>query len=104
MDYTILAPIAGILALLASGYFAYSVLKENPGTERMRQISGAVQEGAMAFLNRQYTTVAIFAVIIAIILGVFIGIYVAAGFLLGAVLVIPIWFITRLLKTQGGKS
>jgi K(+)-stimulated pyrophosphate-energized sodium pump len=86
MDYTILAPIAGILALLASGYFAYSVLKENPGTEKMREISGAVQEGAMAFLNRQYKTVAVFAIIIAIVLGFFISWYVAAGFLTGAIL------------------
>lgn len=86
MDYTILAPIAGILALIAAGYFAYSVLRENPGTERMRQISGAVQEGAMAFLNRQYTTIAVFAIIIAVVLGIFIGLYVAAGFLVGAIL------------------
>lgn len=86
MDYTILAPIAGILALLFAAYFAWSVLKEKSGTDRMRQISGAVQEGAMAFLNRQYTTIAIFAVIIAIILGVFIGIWVAVGFLVGAIL------------------
>jgi K(+)-stimulated pyrophosphate-energized sodium pump len=86
MDYTILAPIAGILALLAAGYFAYSVLKEKTGTDRMREISGAVQEGAMAFLNRQYTTIAIFAAIIFIILGLFISWYVAGGFLLGAIL------------------
>ncbi|WP_174590547.1 sodium-translocating pyrophosphatase [Methanocella conradii] len=86
MDYTILAPIAGILALIAAGYFAYSVLRENPGTERMRQISGAIQEGAMAFLNRQYKTIAMFAAIIFIILGFAISWYVAGGFLLGAVL------------------
>lgn len=86
MDYTILAPIAGILALVFAGYFAYSVLKESTGTRRMREISGAVQEGAMAFLNRQYKTVAVFAAIIAIILAIFIGIWVAVGFLIGAIL------------------
>src|SRR5512146_1170405 len=86
MDFTILAPIAGLLALVAAGYFAYSVLKENAGTPRMKEISGAVQEGAMAFLNRQYTTIAIFAVIIAVVLGFFISWYVAGGFLLGAIL------------------
>ena len=64
MDYiTILAPVAGALALIFAGYLAYSVLKENAGTERMRQISGAVQEGAMAYLNRQYKTIAIFAIV-----------------------------------------
>ncbi len=86
MDYTILAPIAGILALVFAGYFAYTVLKENAGTQKMKDISGAVQEGAMAFLNRQYKTVAIFAVIIAVILAVAIGIWVAIGFLVGAIL------------------
>jgi K(+)-stimulated pyrophosphate-energized sodium pump len=86
MDYTILAPIAGVLALVFAGYLSYSVLKENAGTERMRQISGAVQEGAMAYLNRQYKTIAIFAIILAIILALFIGIWVAIGFLVGAVL------------------
>lgn len=86
MDYTILAPIAAILALVFAGYLSYSVLRENAGTERMRQISGAVQEGAMAFLNRQYTTVFIFAVVLAVILGVFIGPMVAVGFIVGAAL------------------
>jgi len=86
MDYTILAPIAGLLALVAAAYFAYSVLKENPGSPKMREISAAVQEGAMAFLNREYTTIAIFAIVIAIVLGIFIGWYVAGGFLLGAFL------------------
>ncbi len=86
MDYTILAPIAGVLALLVAAYLAWSVLKENSGTDRMKEISGAVQEGAMAFLNRQYKTIAIFAVVIAIILGIFIGPWVAVGFLVGAIL------------------
>ncbi len=86
MDYTILAPIAGVLALLVAAYLAWSVLKENSGTDRMKEISGAVQEGAMAFLNRQYRTIAIFAVVIAVILGIFIGPWVAVGFLVGAIL------------------
>ncbi|MCD1294770.1 sodium-translocating pyrophosphatase [Methanocella sp. CWC-04] len=86
MDYTILAPIAGALALVFAGYLAYAVLKENAGSQRMKEISGAVQEGAMAYLNRQYTTIGIFAIVLAIILGVFIGVWVAIGFLVGAVL------------------
>ncbi|WP_424357840.1 sodium-translocating pyrophosphatase [Methanocella sp. MCL-LM] len=89
MDYyTLLAPIAGIIALAFAGYLTWSVLKESPGTEKMRQISGAVQEGAMAYLNKQYTVVAIFAVVIAVILAVVIDPkpWVAVGFLIGAVL------------------
>ncbi|HEY3272962.1 MAG TPA: sodium-translocating pyrophosphatase [Methanocella sp.] len=94
MDYTILAPIAGVLALAFAGYLAYSVMKENSGTERMRQISSAVQEGAMAFLNRQYRTIFIIAIIIAlamIVAGVLTNdlnawLWVMGGFIVGAVL------------------
>jgi K(+)-stimulated pyrophosphate-energized sodium pump len=85
-DIAIIAPVAGLLALVAAGYFAFSVLSESPGTPRMREISGAVHEGAMAFLNRQYTTIAIFAVIIAAVLFFAISPYVAGGFLVGAIL------------------
>ncbi len=94
MDYTILAPIAGVLALAFAGYLAYSVMKENAGTERMRQISSAVQEGAMAYLNRQYRTIFIIAIIIAlamIVAGVLTNdlnawLWVMGGFIVGAVL------------------
>ncbi len=94
MDYTILAPIAGVLALAFAGYLAYSVMKENAGTDRMRQISSAVQEGAMAYLNRQYKTIFIIAIIIAlamIVAGVLTNdlnawLWVMGGFIVGAVL------------------
>ena len=94
MDYTILAPIAGVLALAFAGYLAYSVMKENAGTDRMRQISSAAQEGAMAYLNRQYKTISIIAIIIAlamIVAGVLTNdlnawLWVMGGFIVGAVL------------------
>ncbi len=94
MDYTILAPVAGILALAFAGYLTYSVMKENAGTERMRKISSAVQEGAMAYLNRQYKTIFIIAIIIAIamiVAGVLTNdltawLWVMGGFIVGAVL------------------
>jgi K(+)-stimulated pyrophosphate-energized sodium pump len=94
MDYTILAPIAGVLALVFAGYLAFSVMKENTGTERMRKISAAVQEGAMAYLNRQYKTIFIIAIIIAIAMiaaGVLTNdlnawLWVMGGFIVGAVL------------------
>ena len=57
-----------------------------PATARMQEISAAVQEGARAYLNRQYTTIAMVGVVILIILGVILGIHVAIGFLIGAVL------------------
>ena len=86
MDYTILAPIAGVLALAFAGYLAYSVMKESAGTERMRSISAAVQEGAMAYLNRQYRTIAVIALLLALCIGLVIHPETAAGFLVGSVL------------------
>ena len=63
-----LAPLAGLLSLAFAGIFAKSVLKNDPGTPEMQEISGAIQEGAMAYLNRQYKTIAIVAVILAVII------------------------------------
>ena len=76
----------GLLALLYGAYAIRSVMATSPGTERMQQIAGAVQEGAAAYLNRQYTTIAIVGVIVAVILGARLGLYQAAGFVIGAVL------------------
>ena len=58
----------------------------NAGTARMQEISGAVQVGARAYLNRQYRAIAIVGVVILIVLGVTLGLRVAIGYLIGAVL------------------
>ena len=68
MELVYLAPIAGIVALLFAAYLMSSVLKESPGNEKMQEISQAIFEGAMAFLNRQYKTLIPFTVIIFVIL------------------------------------
>ncbi|MHC1722959.1 MAG: sodium-translocating pyrophosphatase [Aminipila sp.] len=62
---------ASILALIFAAYLSRSVLKENMGTEKMIEISESIQQGAMAFLNRQYKTLIPIAIIIFIILGLF---------------------------------
>ena len=65
------APAGGALALLFAIYLSGRISKAEPGNERMQEIAGHIHEGAMAFLNRQYTTLAIFVVAVFIILGIF---------------------------------
>ncbi|CAA7617829.1 sodium-translocating pyrophosphatase [Magnetospirillum sp. UT-4] len=75
----------GLLALLYGAYAARSVMATSAGTPRMQEIAGAIQEGARAYLNRQYTTIAIVGVVIFVILFARLGAFQAFGFLLGAV-------------------
>jgi len=76
----------GALALLYGVYLIFWILRKPAGTERMQQIASAIQEGAMAYMRRQYTTIAIVAVILAIIIFVLLHWQAAVGFLIGAVL------------------
>jgi K(+)-stimulated pyrophosphate-energized sodium pump len=76
----------GLLALAYGAFAARQVLAADAGTARMQEISAAIQEGARAYLNRQYRTIAIVGAIICIILGVTLGAKVAIGFVIGAVL------------------
>lgn len=77
---------AGVLGLIFAVYLSMSVLKEDQGNAKMIEISEAIQEGAMAFLNRQYKTLAPIAIIIFIILSVFSEHKLASGiaFIVGA--------------------
>ncbi len=59
------------------------LLKQSPGNERMQEISAAIQEGAAAYLNRQYTIIGIVAVVLAIVLAVALDIQTAIGFVIG---------------------
>jgi K(+)-stimulated pyrophosphate-energized sodium pump len=82
----ILVIVCGVLALAYGLMTSRNVLAANAGNARMQEISGAVQLGASAYLNRQYRTIAIVGVVILIILGVTLGLWVAIGYLIGAVL------------------
>ncbi|MBT3886739.1 MAG: sodium-translocating pyrophosphatase [Rhodospirillaceae bacterium] len=76
----------GVLALIYSAYAVRSILAADAGTERMQEIAAAVQEGARAYLNRQYMTVGVVGVVIGVILGLLLGLPTAIGFFIGAIL------------------
>jgi len=76
----------GVLALVYGVYTSRVVLSSPAGSARMQEIAGAIQEGAKAYLNRQYTTIAVAGAVVCVILGVLLGLHVAIGFLVGAVL------------------
>jgi K(+)-stimulated pyrophosphate-energized sodium pump len=75
----------GILAICFAGYLARGVLRNDPGNERMQSIGQAIREGAMAFLAREYRTLAVFAVVVTAILAATINVGTAICFLVGAV-------------------
>jgi len=76
----------GVLALVYGVVTARSVLSMSAGTARMQEIAGAVQEGASAYLNRQYRTIALVGVAIFVIVSLLLGIRVGIGYIIGAVL------------------
>lgn len=74
-----------VLALIY-GLVAYrQVVSKSPGNARMQEIGAAIQEGAKAYLNRQYTTIGIVGVVVAIALHLLLGWHVAVGFIIGSV-------------------
>ena len=77
---------AGALAVLYGILQTVALLKASPGNARMQEIAAAIQEGAQAYLKRQYTAISIVGVVVLIALFLLIGAYAAGGFLIGAVL------------------
>ena len=83
--YYYLAIAAGIIALLFAAIKFSSISKKGAGNERMREISGFIHDGAMAYLSRQYKALIIFVVVVCVILGVAIDYKTAICFLAGAI-------------------
>ena len=79
------ALICGLVGVAYALVTAAWVSKQDAGSDRMKQISDAVKEGAAAFLNREYRMVAIVAVVLTALLGYFLGKWTAIGFVVGVV-------------------
>ncbi len=85
-NIVLFAVAGGVAAVLFAVILIALVLRMPPGNARMREIAAAIQEGASAYLNRQYTVIAIIGVVIAIVIGVAINWRTAALYVVGAVL------------------
>ena len=85
MITTLLVILPALAAIVYGGILIGWVNKQPAGSERMQGIAKAIQEGAKAYLNRQYRTIAMVAVAVFVILWVFLGFLTALGFVVGAV-------------------
>lgn len=82
----IYAILAGVLALIFAGVFAYNVSRESEGNKKMKEIATAIHEGALAFLYREYKIFAVFVTVLFVIIGIFLSWVTAISFLVGAIL------------------
>jgi K(+)-stimulated pyrophosphate-energized sodium pump len=87
MNIAVIIALASSLVAIAYGVILInSVLKKSAGSDRMQEIAKAIQQGAKAYLNRQYKTIAVIGAIVFVLLFAFLGWKTAVGFLIGAVL------------------
>ena len=83
MDWILIAPATALGAMLFSLYLYFYVNSKSSGTPKMQEISGAIRDGARAFLKREYMALAVFVAVMAVILTIALGIYVDMGIAIG---------------------
>ncbi|HHX13399.1 MAG TPA: sodium-translocating pyrophosphatase [Clostridiales bacterium] len=102
MDFvTYAAPASGVLALIVAFALTAWVGKQPAGNERMREISGFIREGAMAFLKREYQFMAVVIIVLAVVLGIFISPLTAGLYVFGALLSVLAGFFGMNVATKG---
>lgn len=85
-SYLLFAIVSSIIAIVYGLFLAMMILKKSEGNEKMKSIASAIAEGAKAYLNRQYKTIGIIALVLFFILWIGLGLISAIGFILGAFL------------------
>jgi len=86
MTVVLIAIACGLVAVLYGIITSVQVLRAPAGNERMVAVAAAIQEGAKAYLGRQYTTIAVVGIVVAAVVGYFLGLTEAIGFVIGALL------------------
>jgi len=86
MNILIMAIGASIIAVLYGLYTMTWIYKQSPGSDKMKEISDAIAEGASAYLNRQYAAIGMVGVVLLAVITYFLGMTVGIGFFIGAVL------------------
>lgn len=85
MDILIIAPISGIVSIIFAVYLYFYIKKQDAGTPKMKEISDAIREGAVAYLKRQYKTLAVFSAILALVIAVFLDYNQAVAYVFGSI-------------------
>ena len=91
---------AGIIALLFAAVLTFRLMKEDQGTDVMRRIAKAIQEGAMAFLRREYTYLAVFVIVVTIIVAVLVEPRTAVAYVMGALISAATGFLGMVVATR----
>ena len=100
MDNLFIIISVGVLAVAYSYILSKQIISSSPGNEKMRDIAGAIQVGAKAYLNRQYKTIAIVGVIVLVIISYFFSLLVGLGYFIGALLSGVAGYVGMLISVQ----